>query len=291
MFRITALGEAHGRLGVAMLGEGDSLPTVTPLRCERLHYAVDRGVCLTAERRMFASYGAIVFDGDFRPRHELRLSGPPSRVRVAPNGRHAAITVFVNGHSYAASNFSTRTSIVDLGTGDLVVESMESFTVWRDGDLFKAADFNFWGVTFARDSNRFYATLGTGGQTYLIEGDLARHEAHVIRSGVECPAVSPDNTRVAFKKRTGGVITAVTWRLSVLDLVNGKAWELAETRSVDDQVEWLDDQHVLYGLLAASSGTVVTNVWAVPADGSGEPRLLIPGAASPAVVRNVRRAG
>ena len=24
---------------------------------------------------------------------------------------------------------------------------------------FKAADFNFWGVTFARDSNVFYATL------------------------------------------------------------------------------------------------------------------------------------
>ena len=291
MFRITGLGDANGRLGVVGLAEAEKPPTVTPLRCERLHFTVDRGVCLIAERRMFASYGAVVFDGDFQPRHQLRLTGIPSRVRVAPDGRHAAITVFVSGHSYAASNFSTRTSFVDLRTGDLTVEDMESFTVWRDGDRFKAGDFNFWGVTFERDANRFYATLGTGGGTYLIEGDLALREARVLRAGVECPSLSPDNTRVVFKKRTGGILTAVAWRLSVLDLATGREWELAETRSVDDQVEWLDDRQVVYGLLAAPSGTAVTNVWAVPADGSGAPQLLIPGAASPVVFRDSRRAG
>jgi hypothetical protein len=291
MFRITALGEAHGRLGVKPLAEGDRLPTVTALSCERLHFSVDRGVCLTAERRVFASYGATVFDSDFQTLHRLRLGGSPSRVRVAPDGRHAAVTVFVSGHSYAASDFSTRTSFIDLRTGELGLENMETFTVRRDGDIIKAPDFNFWGVTFARDGNRFYATLGTRGQTYLIEGDLERREARVVRGGVECPALSPDNTRVAFKKRTGGVISAVTWRLSVLDLATGKEWELAETRSVDDQVEWLDDRQVLYGLLAAPSGTAVTNLWTVPADGSGEPRLLVPGAASPVVVREPRRAG
>jgi hypothetical protein len=291
MLRITGLGEANGRLGVVGLAEADRPPTVTPLRCERLHFSVDRGVCLTAERRMFASYGAVVFDGDFQPRHQLHLNGVPSRVRVAPDGRHAAITVFVSGHSYAASNFSTRTSFVDLGTGDLTVEDMESFAVWRDGDRFKAGDFNFWGVTFARDGNRFYATLGTGGRTYLIEGDLALREARVLRAGVECPSLSPDNTRVAFKKRTGGILAAVAWRLSVLDLVTGRDWELAEAQSVDDQVEWLDDRQIMYGLLAAPSGTAVTNVWVVPADGTGAPRLLIPGAASPVVLRDPRRAG
>jgi hypothetical protein len=291
MFRITSLGEAHGRLGFVGLIDANHPPTVTPLRCERLHFTLDRGVCLTAERRMFASYGAVIFDGDFHPRHQLRLTGVPSRVRVAPDGRHAAITVFVSGHSYAASNFSTRTSFVDLRTGHVVVEDMERFTVRRDGDRFKAVDFNFWGVTFAHDGNRFYATLATGGATYLIEGDLALREARVLRAGVECPALSPDNTRVAFKKRTGGILSAVSWRLSVLELATGREWELAESRSVDDQVEWLDDRHVLYGLLAAPSGTPVTNVWTVPADGGGAPQLLVPAAASPVVVREVRRAG
>jgi len=113
----------------------------------------------------------------------------------------------------------------------------------------------------------------------------------VLRAGVECPALSPDNTRVAFKKRTGGFLTAVAWRLSVLDLVTGKEWELAETRSVDDQVEWLDDRQIMYGLLAAPSGTAVTNVWVVPSDGGGAPQLLIPGAASPVVFRDPRGTG
>jgi hypothetical protein len=288
MFRITALGETYGRLGVAGLSEPHQPPTVTPLRCERLHWSGDRGVCLTAERRMFATYGAVIFDAAFQLRHQLRLVGPPSRVRVSPDGRHAAVTVFVSGHSYAASNFSTRTSFIDLRTGDLAVEDMESFAVWRDGERFHAVDLNFWGVTFARDGNRFYATLGTGGQTYLVDGDLARRQARVLRAGVECPALSPDNTRVAFKKRTGGFVTAVAWRLSVLELATGKEWELPETRSVDDQVEWLDDQQLLYGLPAAPSGTAVTNVWVVPADGGGAPRLLVPGAASPVVVRATR---
>jgi hypothetical protein len=284
MFRITALGETHGQIGLARRDETEQPYAVNPLHCERLHFAAGRGVCLTAQRRMLATYGATVFDANFHPRYHLPLAGVPSRVRVAPDGRHAAITVFVSGHSYAASSFSTRTAFVDLHTGQVAVDDMEGFTVWRDGARFHAMDFNFWGVTFARDSNRFYATLATGGQTYLVEGDLGRREARVVRTGVECPALSPDNTRVAFKKRTGGVFSPVAWRLAVLDLASGREWGLSESRSADDQVEWLDDRNVLYGLPAAPSGTVVTNVWVAPADGSGSPRLLVPSAASPVVV-------
>jgi hypothetical protein len=54
---------------------------------------------------------------------------------------------------------------------------------------------------------------------------------------------------------------------------------------VDDQVEWLDDDHVLYGLPGQGSKAAETNVWSAPADGSGPPRLLIEKAWSPAVVR------
>jgi hypothetical protein len=291
MFRVTALGDAYGRLGLAPLTEPDHLSTVTPLSCERVHFAADRGLCLTAERRMFTSYGAIVFDTEFQPLYRLRLAGLPSRTRVAPDGRHGAITVFVSGHSYAANDFSTRTMFIDLRSGDVMVDDLEKFTVWRDGERFVAPDFNFWGVTFAKDGNRFYATLGTGGHTYLVQGDLTRREARIVRSGIECPALSPDNTRIAFKKRSGGFVSAVSWRLSVLELATGREWELAEPRSVDDQVEWLDDEHVLYGLIAAPSGTVVTHVWSLQADGTGSPRLLVPEAASPVVMRKSDRAG
>ena len=53
---------------------------------------------------------------------------------------------------------------------------------------------------------------------------------------------------------------------------------LAEERPVDDQVEWLDNKNVLYGLSA--------DIWTVPADGKGAPRKFLSKALSPAVVRN-----
>jgi hypothetical protein len=52
---------------------------------------------------------------------------------------------------------------------------------------------------------------------------------------------------------------------------------ISDARSVDDQVEWLDDAHVLYGVDGA--------VWEADADGSGEPTRFIARGDSPAVVR------
>jgi hypothetical protein len=56
---------------------------------------------------------------------------------------------------------------------------------------------------------------------------------------------------------------------------------LAEPRSVDDQAAWLDDQTVMYGRVDGAT----TDVWTVPADGTGSPRLLVRQAFSPAVIR------
>jgi hypothetical protein len=183
--------------------------------------------------------------------------------------------MFVTGDSYAdAGAFSTRTSIIDLASGRTVAD-LEDFTVMNGERQVTAVDVNFWGITFARNSDRFFATLATGGRTYLIEGSVSGRRAHVVHENVECPSLSPDGTRIAFKKRTGD--PEVPWRLTVLDLRTMRETPLAETRSVDDQAEWLDDEHVLYGLDGA--------VWSVPADGAGRPVRYIAGAASPAVVR------
>jgi hypothetical protein len=286
VFRGTALGSAYGALAVVPLDALDAPPTITTLSCDRAHAAGGAGVCLTADRGVFTTYRAIVFDKEFRARHSLRLSGVPSRVRVSPDGRVAAITVFVSGHSYAAASFSTLTSIVDLTTGDMLSDDLEKFTVWRDGKRFREVDFNLWGVTFARDSRRFYATLRTGGQTYLIEGEVASRQARVLRENVECPSISPDNTRLAFKKREGGGLRPVTWRLSVLDLATLEDRPLPETRSVDDQVEWLDDRHVLYSLPASVQATAATDTWVVSADvGGAAPRLFRANTYSAVVLR------
>ena len=72
---------------------------------------------------------------------------------------------------------------------------------------------------------------------------MRTRRARVLHENVECPSISPDNTRVAYKKWVGD-----TWQLHVLDLATMRETPLAEKRHIDDQVEWLDDERILYGL-------------------------------------------
>jgi dipeptidyl aminopeptidase/acylaminoacyl peptidase len=267
--------EPEGQVAVSALG-APSKPAFQPLSCDRVHFAAGRGICLARSTGLNAALRAKLFDAGLRVRQELSLEGVPSRARVSPDGRYGTVTTFVSGHSYAsAGGFSTATTIIDMARGESIA-NLEDFTVTRGGRLVTAVDANYWGVTFARDSDRFYATLATGGETYLIEGSVSRRVARVIHSNVECPSLSPDGTRVAYKRRTGSKPTT-PWRLAVLDLTTKRETMLGELRSIDDQAEWLDDDRVLYGL--------DDQVWVVPADGSGKPERFLQAAGSPAVVR------
>lgn len=243
--------------------------------CERLYANATGGMCIARRRSLLGAYEAQLLAPDGRVRHRINLSGVPSRARMSPDGRYGATTTFVTGHSYAAPGaFSTQTLLIDMRAGTAIAD-LESFTVSLEGRVVDAADVQFWGVTFARDSDRFYATLATGGKTHLIEGRVSTRTARVIRDNVECPSLSPDGTRIGYKKLVGA--KARTWRFHVVDLASKVDTPLAETRSVDDQLEWLDDGHVLYGEAGA--------IWTVPADGTGSPRRYLAHADSPAVVR------
>jgi hypothetical protein len=190
-----------------------------------------------------------------------------------------ATTVFVTGHGYAAGGFSTVTQILDMTTGD-VIGNLEQFSAWRGDVRVTSADVNLWGVTFARSSNTFYATLAAAGRASLVRGDLALRKLTVLRDNVECPSLSPDNTLIAFKKR---VAAGAAWRLHVLDLATMTDRPLeAESRYIDDQVEWLDDMHVLYAIRRPSS--TVSDVWVASIDG-GVPRVFLQAADTPVVVR------
>jgi WD40 repeat protein len=271
-------GGQAGYVGVASLA-ADRSRSIADLKCHRVYFSAGNGLCLTVQGDLFTPYRAVFFGPDFQPRSEVPLQGLPSRARVSPDGRLGAATVFVSGDSYASNSFSTRTHIYDMATGESVGD-LERFTVRRDGARIQSPDFNFWGVTFTRDPGRFYATLGTAGHTYLVRGDVASREVEVLRDGVECPSLSPDGRRIAFKKRfkSGG---DVDWRPAVLDVDTLEEHLLAETRNVDDQMEWLDNDTVLYGV---DSGTGPPSIWSVPSDGSGQPQLFVSGADSPAVV-------
>jgi hypothetical protein len=266
------------------LANATAPPALTGLSCDRVYVARGRGLCLRAGRGVITTYRGIIFDArTFREEHSFSLPGNPSRARVSPDGKLVAYTVFVTGDGYNQIGFSTRTFIRDAATGRELAQ-LERVTTRRDGRVIHAANFNFWGVTFAADDNTFYATLGSADKTYLVQGDLARREMKVLRDGVECPSLSPDGTRIAFKQRQGGGVGPVHWRPAVLDLATLHARTLAETRNVDDQIEWFDNDHVSYGL-PQSTSSPVTDVWKVPAAGGGRPERVLAGAWSPAVVR------
>lgn len=276
---VQQFGTADGadRVALAPLESPDGRRFVTPLTCVRVHAATSRGLCLTSTG---TSGQALVFDDRFEVRHTLALTGPPSRARVSRDGRLGAVTVFESGHSYAEQGFSTRTTILDLERGALVAD-LESFAVWQGETRVTRIDVNFWGVTFVPDSRRFYATLAFGGTPYLVEGDLDRREVRVVAAHVECPSLSPDGTRLAFKRAVGP-----RWQLWVRDVTSGAEHLVAgESRNVDDQVEWLDDQHVLYQYPSDQGQTL----WVVNVDDAASPRRFMNHAWSPAVVRRERR--
>jgi hypothetical protein len=272
LFQHVARDGDYARIAAAPVESTQASREILSLTCERVHFGGDVGLCLLPKRNVLGhEYEARVFDSDFRVLHQPSLPGINSRARVSPDGRYGATTGFVAGDSYADEGFSTRTFLLDMESGE-VLANLEDFEVWRDGARISSIDFNFWGVTFARDSNRFYATLATRGETFLVEGDVEARRLTVVHENVECPSLSPDNTRIAFKKAVEGG----GWRLHVLDLETKQETTLAETRSVDDQVEWLDDERVLYA--------ISPDVWVVPADGTGAPRKFLSEALSPAVV-------
>ncbi|PYR29504.1 MAG: hypothetical protein DMF92_11560 [Acidobacteria bacterium] len=285
LFRHTAIDQNYSRLSVASLeAHGSDERAAAAFTCERVAYAAGRGICLDANRGVFTTYKAVLFDRMLKATRTIKLEGSPTRTRVSSDGRVGAITVFVTGqaHGYTGSSFSTKTTILDMATGDELGD-LEQFTAWRNGARFKAADFNFWGVTFGRDSNVFYATLKTSGTAFLVQGDLALRKVTVLRENVECPSLSPDNRRIAFKKKVGGNLSP--WRFYVLDLATLSDRPIeAEARSIDDQIEWLDDNHVLYGV-PRSSQSAMRDVWVAPLDGSDPARVFLPEAESPIVVR------
>jgi hypothetical protein len=260
--------KAWGRL--VIIGP-DGVRRISKLSCERVAFAGGHGICLSQARSLpTPTYEARLFDADQKVTGKISVPGSPSRARVSPDGRYAASTTFVGGDGYANPGaFSTRTRVYDVAAGESLGD-LEDYKVTQNGKTIDKADFNFWGVTFTGQGAQFYATLGTGDHHYLIKGDAMAKTATVIRDGIECPSLSPDGTRIGFKARVG---KPFKWRFHVLDLETGKETALTETRSVDDQIAWLDNRRLAYG--------VGEEVMEVPADGSAAPRRLLASASNP----------
>jgi hypothetical protein len=280
VFRNMAWGPHRDELTAVPASDPSGPRTASGVKCLRFYAGSGTGVCLQAVHGALTdTYRAEILDAHLKVRARYDVPGIPSRARVSPSGRYAAWTAFVGGDSYAGTNFSTRAAIVDTRTGRLT-PSLESYRVLKDGHVYHAADVNFWGVTFASDDRTFYATLATKGKTYLVRGDLHTHTVTTVHTNVECPSLSPDGTRIAFKKRVKGLPKDAPWHLYVLNLRTMRETPLAEPRSVDDQAVWHGDDTIVYAL----AGDYGADLYQVPADGTGRPRRISTAAVSPAYV-------
>jgi hypothetical protein len=280
LFRQTGGGTGYGFVASVDLGDPGGARAVSDIPCDRIDADTATLVCLHSDLGLTTTFETQVLDDRLRVLDRRPLAGIPSRTRLSPDGERLATTSFVTGHSYAGSVFSTSTVIV--GPGDVVSGELEDFDLMVDGTEVSAVDVNVWGVSFA-DDQRFFATASSGSHRWLVLGDLVGRTLTAIRDRVECPSLSPDGSRIAFKQNRSDSVQP-DWAIAVLDLDDGRVTTLPEPASIDDQLEWLDEHTLLYGRTRANAPGD-TDVYAIRADGSSDPELFIAHAWSPAVVR------
>ena len=102
-----------GEIEIAPLGDPTAARATTALKCDRISFAGDRGICLQTAVGVLTKYEAVVFDSQFKPVATMKLDGAPTRTRISPDGRYGATTVFVTGqeHGYNSVSFSTKTPL------------------------------------------------------------------------------------------------------------------------------------------------------------------------------------
>lgn len=282
LFRHQGRDSEYGTAAMVTLDDPGGARAFTGVACDRIAAWADGASCLRTKRGVVTAYEALELDATWQVTHSHPLPGIPSRTRVSPGGGLVATTSFVSGHSYLTVGFSTATVVRATGDGRSW-GNLERFELVIDGEQVQPVDRNVWGVTFV-DDQRFYATVGTGGRTWLVEGDLTTRTLTSVVADAECPALSPDGSRVAYKidVGTGG---EKMWGLAVLDLETLERTDLSGgPRGVDDQVAWLDDETLMYGLPRADDPGV-TDVWSLGTSTEATPSLLIEDAWSPTVAR------
>lgn len=280
--RSTAPGDQYGLVALVPLDDPAGPRAFTDVTCDRVAAVPGSTSCLRTVRGIVTRYETTVLDDAWQVVATWPLPGVPNRTRLSASGNLVATTAFVTGHSYATVGFSTQTVIHDRDAN--VVLDLERFTLLVDDEAIAPVDRNMWGVTFA-DEDLFYATAQSRalGHTWLVRGSLADRTLTAVQDGGACPSLSPDGTRLAFKVETSS--NPVHWSVGVLDLATGDEQLLAgEERSFDDQITWLDDDTLLYGLPREDEAGV-TDVWSLDVDPESRPVLFIPQAWSPTVVR------
>lgn len=146
-------------------------------------------------------------------------------------------------------------------------------------ETLSSEDQNYWGTTYI-DNQTFYATVGFEGQTNLVFGDVRTGRLDIVHENASCPEVSPNGSTIVAKEQRDQ-----SFQLVAINAATGERRDLNDARSVDDQVEWVDDNTIVYGLPNPDAGTTgqpALDIWVLNVNDGSAPRLLLAFADSPA---------
>lgn len=270
-------GDDYGTVGYI---DRDGNRQSTELECDRIDLNANGGICLDDSSGIGGTGRGLILDPNLNPSLRFGIN-LPSRAAASPDGEIVAWTGFAVGHSYlAVGEFATTTQLIEVerGIGANLETQFATFDI--DNQPVDDEERNFWGVTFV-DNETFYATIGVGADTSIVRGSIANSRLTVVHENATCPEVSPDGNTIVAKERRGDF-----FQLVAIDTATGERRDLPEVRTVEDQVEFLNDSTIIYGLPNSAEGTEAQpawDVWSLDLNG-GAPQLIIPFADSPAAI-------
>ncbi len=111
VFRHTGIDEHLGVIASVPLTEPRGRRAFTGVVCDRVDATPTAVSCLRTVRGVQTRFEQVLMDGDGAITETVTLAGPPSRTRLSPDGSLVASTVFVSGHSYEQTRYSTATEV------------------------------------------------------------------------------------------------------------------------------------------------------------------------------------
>lgn len=276
-------GESWEHVGIR---HADRTRTILDKECERLHVAAAIGLCLgPAANGDDHAYRADVISLANAQLDVVRADSgvSPSRARVSSDGGWASATMIRqqgdDEDEYAElGSLQTIVTIVNLGAGN-------STRINRFDHPPTNGPTTWWGVTFGPDNDQIWVTGADDDGPQIYTGSLAERTLTPTRIGASCPSISPDGKTLVVRMAEGGVEGATD--LVAIDQQTGEQWRLNEDREVVDQVEWLDNDTILYALPADdfSAEMRTFDVWSLDLRADAEPELFLRYASSPSVIR------
>ena len=227
----------------------------TAFRCERIH-ANTQGLWACLSRWMPLSVGGkqrvlgapqvhvVNAQGDIV--HSSLAGGTtPSRVQVSPNGQWVASTSFILGNSYGGKgglHFSTDTRMTRVGHASSSL-LLQNFQVHKAGQVIRSPNLQFWGVTFSPlNPDEFYVTIYINDARHIARGSIKNQSVDIVLTGYECPSFSPNGKHLAMKRSS----KEGAQHPSVLHLADMKITDFQHANFRDDQIAWLDHQHIMF---------------------------------------------